>query len=81
MYLKHQPKRNPFYQVNLSHCTKKRSFPLRISKANVTKTADLIAFTEEMLNGKLDFLCSELFGFNQRFRNLRHDITDITKQH
>ena len=39
----------------------KSSFPLRISSVNVTEpqeTADLITFTEEILNGKLHFLCS-----------------------
>ena len=45
------------------HCTKKRSFPLKISSVNVTKSedADLAIFTEEILNGKLHFLCSEMF--------------------
>ena len=33
---------------------KKWSFPLRISSVN----ADLVTFTEEILNGKLYFLCS-----------------------
>ena len=37
---------------------KKWSFPLRISSVNVT-TADLVWFTEEILNGKLHFLCSD----------------------
>ena len=41
---------------------KKWSFPLRISSVNVTKsaqkTADLVTFTGEILNGKLHFLCS-----------------------
>ena len=38
---------------------KKWSFPLRISSVNVTKSAttDLVTFTEEILNGKLHFLC------------------------
>ena len=35
---------------------KKRSFPLRISSVNAT--AGLVTFTEEILNGKLHFLCS-----------------------
>ena len=35
---------------------KKRSFPLRVSSENVTKSvADLVKFTEEILNGKLLF--------------------------
>ena len=40
---------------------KKWSFPLRIFSVNVTKPADpadLFTFTEELLNGKLHFLCS-----------------------
>ena len=40
---------------------KKRSFPLRISSVNVTKSAgnwDLVTFTEEILSGILYFLCS-----------------------
>ena len=40
----------------------KWSLPLRISSVNVNrklqKTADLVTFTEEILNGKLHFLCS-----------------------
>ena len=46
-----------------THCTKKRTFPLRISSANVIKSvgnADLVTFTEERLNGRLHFLCSDL---------------------
>ena len=45
------------------HCTKNWSFPLRISSVTVTKSAGnyayLITFTEEILNGKLHFLCSD----------------------
>ena len=40
---------------------KKWSFPLRISLSNMTKsveTADLVTFTEEILNGNLIFLCT-----------------------
>ena len=43
------------------HSTKKWSSPSRIFSVNVTKsegTADLVTFTEEILNGKLDFFCS-----------------------
>ena len=39
----------------------KWSFPLRISSVNVTKSAEncgLVTLTEEILNGKLHFLCS-----------------------
>ena len=39
-----------------------QSFPLRISSVNVTKSTEncgnLITFTEEILNGKILFLCS-----------------------
>ena len=41
---------------------KKWSFPLRISSVNVTKSqfpANLVTFTEEILNEKLKFLCSD----------------------
>ena len=41
------------------HCTKNISFPLRISSVN-GETADVVTFTEEIFNGKLLFLCSEL---------------------
>ena len=38
---------------------KKRSFPLRISSVNVTKSAgNLNGKSKEILNGKLYFLCS-----------------------
>ena len=40
---------------------KKWSFTLRISSVNVPKSAviaDLVTFTEKVLNGKLHFLCS-----------------------
>ena len=38
---------------------KKLSFPQRISSVNVTKSAvaDLVKFTEEILNEKFHFLC------------------------
>ena len=37
---------------------KKWSFLLRISSVNVTRSANLVTFTEEIFNGKLYFLCS-----------------------
>ena len=40
---------------------KNKSFPLRISAVSVTKPQfppDVVTFTEEILNGKLHFLCS-----------------------
>ena len=41
---------------------KKWKFPLRVSSGN-EKTVDLVTFTEEILNGKLHFLCSAMsFG-------------------
>ena len=39
---------------------KKLSFPLKIFSKQ-QETADLVRFTEEILNGKLYFLCSELY--------------------
>ena len=53
---------NKNLSVDKSHCTKKRSFLLRISSVNVTKPTvsyGLITFTEEILNGKLHILSSE----------------------
>ena len=44
--------------VKTWHCTKKWSFPLRISSVNVTKFAGLVTFTEKILNGKFHSLCS-----------------------
>ena len=38
------------------HYTNKRSFSLRISSVNVTKSVNLLTFSEEILNGKLQFL-------------------------
>ena len=35
----------------------KKGFPLKTSSVNVI-TADLVTFSEEILNGKLHFLCS-----------------------
>ena len=37
---------------------KKWRFPVQISSAHVTKSAVLVTFTEETLNEKLQFLCS-----------------------
>ena len=45
---------------------KKWSFPLWISSVHTTKsaeTADLVTFAEEILNGKLHFLCSAISFF------------------
>ena len=41
--------------------TKNKVFEVRISSVNVTKSAvscDLVTFTEDILNGKLHFVCS-----------------------
>ena len=49
-----------------SNTVQKMKFPLRISSVNVTKSAettDLVTFAEEILNGKLHFLCSEIRVF------------------
>ena len=51
------------FMVLIKYCTKKWSFPLRILSVNVTKSAvscGLVTVTEEILNGKLHFLCSEI---------------------
>ena len=54
--------RNSFHrQQNSLH--EKWSFPLRISSVNVTKSAGFCGFShiyDEILNGKLHFLCSDL---------------------
>ena len=53
--------RDIFKKTLFNHCTKKWSFPLRISSVN-----------EEILNGKLHFLCSEYFigeGLSRIARN------------
>ena len=45
------------------HCTKKWNFPLKIFSVNVTNPrfpADLVTFTEEILNAKIHFFCSAL---------------------
>ena len=47
------------------YCTKKKGFPLKIFSVNVTKyvfPVDLVKFTEEILNGKLHFLCSDIIN-------------------
>ena len=58
LFLQHQ---NSFMDHNLvlaiGHPTQNWSFPLMISLVNVI-IADLVTFTEEILNGKLHFLCS-----------------------
>ena len=48
------------------HTAQKMRFPLRISSVNLRETADLVRFTEEILNGKLHFLCSELLDRKTR---------------
>ena len=51
----------------VSLTTQKWSFLLRISSVNVTKSAgncDLVTFTEDILNGKLHFLCSVFYNFS-----------------
>ena len=54
---------------------KKLSFPLRISSVNVNKSTenfletDLVTFTEEILTGKLRFLCCD--RFTMKYANSR----------
>ena len=38
--------------------------------ANPQETADIVTFTEEVLNGKLDFMCSEYFGTVSSYRSI-----------
>ena len=45
----------------------KMKFPLRISSVNVTKS--LVTFNEEILNGKLHFLCSAVFAENTVYQH------------
>ena len=52
-------------------------FSIKDSSVNVTKssgnmqeTADLVKFTEEILNGKLHFLCSVLFNKSKSLGSL-----------
>ena len=47
------------------------SFPFRISSVNVRKssrTADFTTYTEEILNGKLDFLCNARFSLQTKIK-------------
>ena len=57
---------NAFVLIIKKHSLyRKWSFPLKISWINVTKsagTADLVTLTEEILNRKLHFLCSDLLA-------------------
>ena len=41
--------------------------------------ADLVTFTEEILNGKLNFLCSDLCLIHLHFSNVLADTTVILK--
>ena len=45
-------------ELHMTITAQKISFPLRIAPVNVTKSVDLVTFIEEILNGKLHFLCS-----------------------
>ena len=56
---------------------KKWSFPLRISSVNETKTADLVTFTEEILNGKLPFFCG---GYGYKTLNTKKSKTFRTER-
>ena len=49
--------------ASFNFTAQKLSFSLKISLVSVTKSAFsfLVTFTEEILNGKLDFLCSVSF--------------------
>ena len=43
------------------------------NKMHCTKNADLVTFTEEILNGKLHFLCSDKFKFDARLLETCHE--------
>ena len=58
-----------------SFTAKKKSFPLKLSSVNVTKSKSAVSFTEEILNGNFHFLCSVSFGSLQShfsFHELKH---------
>ena len=68
-----------YIQIGRFNTAQKKSFPLKISSVNVTKpmeTADLVTFTEEILNGKLHCLYSvrqdieKKAAENKEFKNL-----------
>ena len=46
---------------------------------NPQETEDLITFTEEILNGKLHFLCSELLVFGETYVYVGRDL--VLKQY
>ena len=55
---------NKFKCKTFTKLHKKWSFSLRISSVNVTnpqETVNLVTFTEEIFNGKLQFLCMDLY--------------------
>ena len=56
--------------VLLIHCTKNEVFQ---------ETADLVTFTEEILNGKIHFLCSDSASSSNRFPKLFTNIYQGTK--
>ena len=41
---------------------------------NPQKTADLVTFTEDILNGKLHFLCSGSHGYNLLFSYIHNYV-------
>ena len=65
---------NVFTNTKIYTKDKKWSFPLRIFSLNVAKSAaDLVTFTEEILNGKLNFLSSDT-EINDFKRNKRPTV-------
>ena len=64
----HQGKTVLFIKVKvcLIHCTK-----------NEQETADLVTFTEEILNGRLHFLCSDSLHFQTPAAVLFEDLISL----
>ena len=59
-----------FLALAYFHCTKNAVFHwgfLQYVWPNMSFCADLVKFTEEILNGKLHFLCSVCLGFSDEF--------------
>ena len=44
---------------------------------NSLETMDLTTFTEEILNGKLQFLCCQFFSINSQWKSYRLSILEV----
>ena len=58
---------------------KKWNFPLRISSVDPKETADLVTFTEEILNAKLNFLCSGSNVLRSPFKRISNADIKVKK--